>query len=137
LTGTSGALTHSATLAISVVSPPPAQADFSLAVSPQSLSLTIGGAGQPVQLSATALDGFSGTPTVTLSGLPAGVTANPASLTLTPGTPQSVTLTAGNNAAAASANVVFTGASGGLSHTATLALTVAAAGVNVTRRRQC
>jgi hypothetical protein len=132
LTGTSGALTHSASLAISVVSPPPAEADFSLAVSPQSLSLTTGAAGQPVQLSATALNGFSGTASVAVSGLPAGVTANPASLTLTPGTPQSVTLTAGNNAAAGSANVVFTGTSGGLSHTATLALTVASPGVNVT-----
>jgi hypothetical protein len=116
-------------LAISVVAP---QADFSLAVTPQTLSLTIGAAGQPVQLSATALDGFSGTPSVTLSGLPAGVTASPATLMLTPGTPQSVTLTAGNNAQAGTANVVFTGTSGTLNHTATLALTVAAAGVNVT-----
>jgi hypothetical protein len=132
LTGTSGALAHSASLALSVVSPPPAQADFSLAVSPQSLSLTIGGAGQPVQLSATALNGFSGTVSVALSGLPAGVTANPASLSLTPGSPQSVTLTAGNSAQAGNVNVVFTGTSGGLSHTATLALTVAASGVNVT-----
>jgi hypothetical protein len=132
LTGTSGALTHSASLAISVVAPPPAQADFSLAVSPQSLSLTIGAAGQPVQLSATALDGFSGTASVAVSGLPAGVTASPTTLTLTPGTPQSVTLAAGNNAAAGSANVVFTGTSGTLSHTATLALTVASSGVNVT-----
>ena len=132
LTGTSGALTHSASLAISVVSPPPGQADFSLAVSPQSLSLTIGGAGQPVQLSATALNGFSGTASVGLSGLPAGVTANPTSLTLTPGTPQSVTLAAGNSAQVGSANVVFTGTSGVLSHTATLALTVASPGVNIT-----
>jgi hypothetical protein len=129
LTGTSGALTHSATLAISVVAP---LADFSLAVNPTSLGLTIGAAGQPVQLSSTALDGFTGTVSATLSGLPAGVTASPASLTLTPGTPQSITLTAGNSAQAGTANVVFTGTSGTLSHTATLALTVAAAGVNVT-----
>jgi hypothetical protein len=139
LTGTSVAsttgspvLTHSATLAVSVVAPPPAQADFSLAVTPQSLSLTVGAAGQPVQLSATALDGLSGTVSVAVSGLPAGVTASPASLTLTPGTPQSVTLAAGNSAQPGSANVVFTGTSGALSHAATQALTVAAAGVNVT-----
>jgi hypothetical protein len=132
LTGTSGALTHTATLAVSVVAPPPAQADFSFAVSPASLSLTIGAAGQPVQLSATALDGFSATVSVAVSGLPAGVTANPATLTLTPGTPQSVTLTAGNSAQAGSVNVVITGTAGTLTHTATLALTVAAAGINVT-----
>ena len=64
---------------------------------------------------------------------PPASTANPASLSLTPGTPQSVTLTAGNSAQPGSASVVFTGTSGSLSHTATLALTVAAAaGVNVT-----
>jgi hypothetical protein len=133
ITGTSGALTHAASLPITVIAPPPAQADFSLAVSPQSLSLTVGGAGQPVQLTATALNGFSATTAVALSGLPAGVTANPASVSLTPGTPQSITLTAGNSAQAGTANVAFTGTSGSLSHTATLALTVAAlAGVNVT-----
>jgi hypothetical protein len=133
LTGTSGALTHTASLPITVTAPPPLQADFSLAVSPQSLSLTIGGAGQPVQLTATALNGFTGTTSVALSGLPAGVIASPASVSLTPGTPQSVMLTAGNSAQAGSANVVFTGTSGSLTHTATLTLTVAASsGVNVT-----
>ncbi len=133
LTGTSGALTHTASLAVTVTAPPPAQADFSLAVSPQSLNVTIGGAGQPVQLTATALNGFTGNVNVALSGLPAGVTANPASVSLTPGTPQSVTLTAGNSAQAGSANAVFTGTSGSLTHAATLALTVTvSAGVNVT-----
>jgi hypothetical protein len=133
LTGTSGSLKHTASVAVSVTAPQPAEADFSLAVTPSSLSLTVGGAGQPVQLTATALNGFSGTASVALSGLPAGVTANPASLSLTPGTPQSVTLTAGNTAQAGSASVVFTGTSGSLSHTATLALTLAvAAGLNVT-----
>ncbi len=133
LTGTSGGLTHTASLAITVTAPAPPQPDFSLAVSPQSLSLTIGGAGQPVQLTATALNGFTGTASVALSGLPAGVTANPATVSLIPGTPQSVTLTASNSAQAGSASVVFTATSGSLTHTATLALTVgASSGVNVT-----
>jgi hypothetical protein len=129
LTATSGALTHTGSLAITVAPPPP---DFSLAVSPQSLSVTIGAAGQPVELTATAVNGFTDNVNVALSGLPAGVTANPASLSLTPGTPQSVTLTAGNNAPAGTANVVFTGTSGSLTHTATLALTASSSGVNVT-----
>jgi hypothetical protein len=133
-TGTSGTLTHTASLPVTVTTPPPPPppADFSLAVSPSSLSLTIGGAGQAVQLTATALNGFTAATAVALSGLPAGVTANPASVSLTPGTPQSITLTAGNSAPAGSANVVFTGTSGSLTHTATLALTVASSGVNVT-----
>ena len=133
LTGTSGSLTHTASVAITVTAAPPPQPDFSLAVTPATLSLTSGAAGQPVQLTATALNGFTGTVSVALTGLPAGVTANPATLSLTPGTPQSVTLTAGNSAQPGSANVVFTGTSGSLSHTATLALTLAgSSGVNVT-----
>jgi hypothetical protein len=132
LTGTSGALTHTAPLAITVTTLAPSP-DFSLAITPQSLSLTPGAAGLPVQVSATALNGFTGSVSVALSGLPANVTAAPASLSLTPGTPQSVTLTAANSAQLGSASVVFTGTSGSLSHTAPLALTVAAtSSVNVT-----
>ena len=97
------------------------------------MSLTIGGVGEPVQLTASALNGFSGTTNVSLSGLPAGVTASPTTLSLSPGAPQNVTFTAGNSAQAGTASVVFTGISGSLTHTATLALTVAASsGVNVT-----
>jgi hypothetical protein len=132
LTGTSGALTHTAPLAITVgtlASSP----DFSLAITPQSLSLTPGATGLPVQVAATALNGFTGSVSVALSGLPANVTASPASLSLTPGTAQSVTFTAANSAQAGSASVVFTGTSGSLTHTATLALSVtAASSVNVT-----
>jgi hypothetical protein len=132
-TGSSGAITHTASLAITVTAPPPSQQpDYSLAISPQSLNLTIGGAGQPVQLTTTALNGFSGTASVALSGLPAGVTASPATVSLTPGTPQSITLTAGNNAPAGSASVVFTATSGSLTHSATLTLSVTSSAVNVT-----
>ncbi len=133
LTATSGSLTHTATVAITVVAAPPPQADFSLAISPTMLSLTSGATGQAVQVSATALNGFTGTVSVALTGLPTGVTASPSTLSLTPGTPQNITLTAGNTAPAGSSTVVFTGTSGALSHAASLALTVAAAaGVNVT-----
>jgi hypothetical protein len=129
LTATSGALTHTASLAVTVTAAA-SQPDFSISITPQSLSLTAGGPGQPVQLTATALNGFTGSAAVALSGLPTGVTAAPSSLSLAPGTPQSITLTAASNAPAASANVLFTATSGALAHTATLALTVG--GVNVT-----
>ena len=133
LTATSGTITHTASVMVTVVAAPPLQPDFSLAVTPASLSLTVGATGLPVQVTATALNGFTGTVNIALSGLPTGVTASPATLALSPGSPQSVTLTAGNSTQAGSASVVFTGTSGSLSHTANLALTVAAAaGVNVT-----
>src|SRR5271154_2790742 len=59
--------------------------DFSLAVSAPSLGLTAGGSAQAVSLSATSIKAFTGIVSVTISGLPTGVTASPASFTLIPG----------------------------------------------------
>jgi len=98
--------------------------DFSLALSAGSLSVTAGGTAETDSLSATAENGFSGTIQITVSGVPAGVTASPASFSLTPGTPQTISLTAGTSAAAGTATVQFAGTSGALSHSVPLALTV-------------
>jgi hypothetical protein len=122
-TGTSGALTHTAPLALTVAAAP----DFSLSIGPTARTLTAGATGAPVAVSVTALNGLTGSVTVALTGLPAGVTANPANLTLTPGAPQNITLTAASTAAAGTATVTFTGTSGALIHTTPLALTVDAA----------
>ena len=126
LTGTSGTLSHSAAVALTVSAAPPPP-DFSLAVSPASLTIVAGATGSPVSILATPLNSFSGTVAVTITGLPTGVTANPATLTLSPGTAQNTTLTAGAGAVAATPTVTFTGTTGSLTHTATLALTVQAA----------
>ena len=83
-----------------------------------------GGAAQTVTLTATAINGFSGNVTVAISGLPTGVTANPVSLTLTPGTAKSTTLTAGATSVAGASTVTFTGTSGNLNDVATLQLTL-------------
>jgi outer membrane protein assembly factor BamB len=88
------------------------------------LSLTAGGAAQAVTLSAAALNGFSGTINVTVSGLPAGVNASPSTLSLTPGMPQQIGLTASAFAATSTAAVQFIATSGILSHTAPLAVSV-------------
>lgn len=102
-------------------------ADFALQASPTSTSLTAGGAAQSITLTATAVSGSLGAVTVSIAGLPSGVTASPSTLTLAAGTPQQVSLTAASSAAAATATVVFTGASGLRTHTASVALTVTAA----------
>lgn len=115
-------MSHTATVALTVSAAPPP--DFSLTLSPTSLSLASGGSGAAVSVTATAMNSFSGTVAVAITGLPTGVTANPASLSLTPGTAQSTTLTAAATAAAGTATVTFTGTSGSLSHAATLALTI-------------
>ncbi len=131
-TGTSGALTHAATLAVTVTAPAVPPPDFTLSLNPQSLSVAPGGNGSTVQVTATAVNNYTATTAVALTGLPAGVTAQPASLTLAPGVAQTVTLTAANTAHAGTANVVFTGTSASLTHASTLALTVAAVGTSVT-----
>lgn len=123
LTGTSGSLTHSATVSLAIAAAP----DFAFSAAPASLTLTSGGPAQAVQLSAVAQNGFTGMVNVTLSALPAGVTADPAMLTLIPGTPQTISLSAAQSAPAATANVTFTGTSGTLSHSASVAVTVGTA----------
>jgi len=104
--------------------PPPPPPDFSLAVNPTS-QIVNGGSSASVSLSATAANGFSSQVSVQVSGLPAGVSVSPTSITLTPGTPQQVTFSAPANAAWVSVTVSFTGTAGSLSHTADLSLSVA------------
>ena len=132
LTGTSGSLTHTASVAVTVIAPPPAQADFSLAVTPASLSLTVGGPGNRSSSRQRAQRVYRERQRCA-QRVTRRCDRQPSHAFAYPGTPQSVTLTAGNSAQPGSASVVFTGTSGSLSHTAALALTVAAsAGVNVT-----
>jgi hypothetical protein len=125
LTGTSGSLSHSATVSLTVTAaaPPP---NFSLTVTPTSLTITAGATGAKVSVLATAVNSFSSTVAVAITGLPSGVTASPATLALTPGTAQSVTLTAASTAVASTPSVTFTGTSGSLTQSASLALTVQA-----------
>ena len=102
-----------------------ANPDFSLAVSPSSVTITQGGAGNAT-VTVSPLNGFSGSVTFSTSALPSGVTAvfspNPTS------TGSSVvTFTATGSATTGSLNVTVTGKSGALSHTTTVSLTVNAA----------
>ena len=76
---------------------------------------------------ATAVNSFAGTVNVALTGLPVGVTASPATLSLAPGVAQNITLTPAITAVAATSTVTFTGTSGSLTHSAPLALTIQAA----------
>src|SRR5579862_8008296 len=55
---------------------PPA-ADFSIAVTPSTMSVAPGATSAAVSVSVTAQNGFTGTVQATVIGLPAGVTANP------------------------------------------------------------
>jgi hypothetical protein len=74
------------------------------------------GSNQTVTVSAAAINGFTGSIAVSVSGLPAGVTADPATFNLTAGKQQAVVLMAagamGSAEIAAGLNVWMAGGNG-------------------------
>jgi outer membrane protein assembly factor BamB len=96
---------------------------FKLAASVTTISLTAGYDGQTVSISATALNGFTGTVDVTVSHLPAGVTATPSTFSLKPGTPRKVSLVASPEALG-STDVLIDGTSGSLTASTTFVVTI-------------
>ena len=95
--------------------------DFTLSASPSSLTVTQGNSGTST-ITVNPVNGFTGSVTLSASGLPAGVTA---SFGTNPTTSSSVlTLTASSTATTGTATVTVTGVSGSLSHTTTISLTV-------------
>ncbi|MBZ5527802.1 MAG: IPT/TIG domain-containing protein, partial [Acidobacteriia bacterium] len=107
--------------------PPPPPADFTVSLSPAALSETAGTTSPATTLSTTALNGFSASIQVTLSGLPAGVNANPASpFSVSAGGSQSVVFGATGATAPGAYTITAKAASGALSHSTTLTLTVQA-----------
>ena len=103
---------------------PAPMADFSVSATPATITLLPGGTPQQVSINATPVNGFTSMVSVAISGLPTGVTAQPAMLILTPGTAQTVTLTASAAAMASSTMLTLTGTAGMLSHTATVTATI-------------
>src|SRR5665213_3679959 len=101
--------------------------DFSLTATPATVALTAGVDSPQISATTTGLNGFNSSVAVVLSGLPAGITAKPASFVLNPGASQAITLTAAPTASASSSTITLTGTSGLLSHTTTFTLKVAAA----------
>ncbi|HEY6250609.1 MAG TPA: protease pro-enzyme activation domain-containing protein [Candidatus Angelobacter sp.] len=99
--------------------------DFSLSASPASVSVTQGSNASST-VTVTPSGGFTGSVSLSASGLPSGVTAtfgtNPTTST------SSVTFTASATATTGTSTVTITGTSGSLTHTTTITLTVNPAG---------
>ena len=102
-------------------SPPSTAPNYTLSASPTSLTMTQGGSGTST-ISVTPQNGFSGSVSLSASGLPSGVTAsfspNPTTTTST------LTLTASSAATTGTVTVTITGTSGTLTNTTTITLTV-------------
>lgn len=108
--------------------PPPS---FTLTASPSSVLVSQGSTSTPVQISVQAVNGFQGTVSVSLQGLPAGVTASPTfPLSISAGGSQAVTFTISNTVAPGNYNVTFAGSRGTLSSSAPLVVTASGAAIN-------
>jgi len=117
ITGAAGTLSSKATVTLTVN---PA-GNYTLSASPASFSV-VRGAKATSTIAVNPLNGFSGSVSLSASGLPSGVTAsfNPAGTATT----STLTVTAGSTATLGTFTVTVTGASGALSHSTTLSLTV-------------
>ena len=118
VTGTSGSLTHTATVNLSVNSAP----DFSLTAAPSNLTIQQSSSATST-ITVVPSSGFAGTVAFSASGLPSGVTASFSPLSSTGAT--TLSLTASATAASGTSIVTITGTSGSLTHTTSVALTVA------------
>jgi hypothetical protein len=98
--------------------------DFSISASPSTLSLAKGATGSST-ISVTALNGYSNTVNMTVSGcpLPATCTATLTPTTLTPTASSTLSVTTGT-AAAGSYTLTVQGTDGNLTHNTTVSLTI-------------
>ena len=124
VTGTAGALSHGATIGVTVT--PAAKPDFSLTVTPGSATVTAG-QGASATVAVAASNGFSGSVALSASGAPAGVTVSFSQSAVAGAGSVTASIDADASTAAGTYALTFTGASGALSHDAPFALTVTAA----------
>jgi hypothetical protein len=101
----------------------PTTADFSLGVSPSSQTVTAGGS-TTYTVSSTALNGFSGSITLSATGLPTGATAsfNPASIAA--GGSSTLTVSTGSTTPSGTSIITVTGSSSSLAHSSSTSLVV-------------
>lgn len=98
---------------------------FTVSASPATITLTQGATSEPLQVSVVPQNGFSGTVTVTVAGLPTGVTAVPSSISVAASAPESFSLSAATNAQISQQSVTLNAVSGTLNASASFQLTVA------------
>ena len=122
VTGSAASGTHTATASVSVVGATQTN-DFSVAVSPSSQSVN---AGSSVSYSVTTatVKGSAQSVSLSVSGLPSGVSGSFSPASVTSGGSSTLTLSASSSAASASATFTVTGSASSGSHAATASVTV-------------
>jgi len=95
-----------------------------LSASPSSLATSSGGTTGSVTVTVQSSNGFSGSVSVAITGLPASAATNPAGpLIVSAGSSQSFTVLTSGSTPTGNATVTLTGTSGSLSHMTTVVLT--------------
>ena len=112
---------------------PPPSADFSLTV-PTS-ALVQQSSSTTIIVAVTGLNGFSSQVSITVSGMPSGVTASPAQFTVAAGAQQQVMISASASAAVGTPHLAVDGTSGALQHSKQIALTVNSSGAPANEAR--
>jgi uncharacterized membrane protein len=128
ITGTSGSLSHTATVTLVVT-------DFSLSATPASQTVQVGSS-TSYTATITAQNGFSGTVSLSVSGLPAGATGTFNPVTVSGSGPSTLTVTTLSSTPVGSYTLTITGTSGSLSHTTTVTLVVTDFSISATPASQ-
>ena len=121
VTGTSGGITKTATVSLTVTAPP----GFTLSASPTSVSVTQGKSGTST-ITTSVTGGFSSAVALSATGQPAGVTVSfsPASITSPASGRSTMTIAVASTVAKGNYTITVTGTSGSITKTATVTLTV-------------
>jgi hypothetical protein len=122
ITGTSGTLSHSTTVQL-VVNPVGGVPDFTISVSPASLNVTRGNTGR-YTVTIGAVNGFTGTVSLSVTGLPSRVTASFSPTSVTGSGNSTLSVQVARNASRGARTLTITGTSGSLSHSTTATLNV-------------
>ncbi|HTW64055.1 MAG TPA: protease pro-enzyme activation domain-containing protein [Bryobacteraceae bacterium] len=120
ITGTSGSLAATGRLQLTITTAP----DFSIGASPASVSV-VQGSHTTSTLTVAPVEGFTGSVSLAVSGLPTGVTASLSPVSTTKSS--TLTLNATSSATPGSYTATITGTSGSLKNTAAISLTITGA----------
>jgi hypothetical protein len=122
ITGTSGTLSHSTTVKL-VVNPVGGTPDFTISVSPTSRTVSRGSSGT-YTVTIGAVNSFTGTVSLSVSGLGSRVTGTFSPTSVTGSGTSTLTIQAARNASRGTRTITITGVSGSLNHSTTATLTV-------------
>lgn len=122
ITGTSGTLVHSTTVTL-VVNPVGGTPDFTISVSPASLNVTRGTTGR-YTVTIGAVNGFSGTVSLSASGLGSRVTASFSPTSVTGSGTSTLSVQVAKQASRGARTLTITGVSGSLNRSTTATLNI-------------